>query len=82
MCFKEVGEGGRSDLKVAKETKEMDLGLQDYSEGSRERLGTIQNGTTQQDDSLITRAEQCPQVPVWLCTDPRIFALRFLIFIK
>lgn len=46
-------------MKDAKQMKQMDLGLPDYSKGSRERLAPIQKGTTQQEDHLSTGAPWC-----------------------
>lgn len=46
-------------MKDAKVIKKKGLGLQGYSMGSRGRLDTIQDITTQQEDHLITSAQQC-----------------------
>lgn len=70
QCVSRRGIGRRRDKKVAEETKEIDLGFYDYSKGSRERLDTVQNRTTQQEHSLMTRAQPCASVYVWLWTGP------------
>lgn len=57
-CVSRRETGRRRDMKDTKGIKEMDLDLLGYSEGSRERLDTVQNSTTLGEDHLSKRAQQ------------------------